>query len=283
MDRERVWVIGAKSFLGNEIIRELKRFNLTVIGMDRSNLDLIEMNSVRNFTQKIGVQDTLVFCAGIVPCKDTIEFDLNIRMITNLFEAIKERFVKNFVYISSDAVYSDSKSPLKEEDKCNPNSLHGKMHLARENLVKSNFKMNHLIVRPTLIYGKNDPHNGYGPNKFIREALNTKEINLFGAGEEMRDHIHVNEVAIAISRLILGNFKGNFNICTGRLRSFMEIAVEITEYLKPKFEVQVRTNPRLIPIPHNGFRPIDNSKLLQNIRNLEFAEFITNLSMDYPL
>ena len=26
------------------------------------------------------------------------------------------------------------------------------------------------ILRPTLVYGANDPHNGYGPNRFRRLA-----------------------------------------------------------------------------------------------------------------
>ena len=41
----------------------------------------------------------------------------------------------------------------------------------RENILKLlNIKL--CIVRPTLVYGANDPHNGYGPNKFIRLAHN---------------------------------------------------------------------------------------------------------------
>ena len=45
------------------------------------------------------------------------------------------------------------------------------------------------ILRPTLIYGAGDPHNGYGPNRFRRLAATGKPIILFGEGEERRDHV----------------------------------------------------------------------------------------------
>ena len=35
-----------------------------------------------------------------------------------------------------------------------------------EIFLKINFPKKVSIFRPTLVYGANDPHNGYGPNKF---------------------------------------------------------------------------------------------------------------------
>ena len=56
-----------------------------------------------------------------------------------------------------------------------PNSLHGQMHLIRENYLTDIFQEKMCIIRPTLVFGPNDPHNGYGPNKFIRDIK--KKIN----------------------------------------------------------------------------------------------------------
>ena len=41
-------------------------------------------------------------------------------------------------------------------------------------LVKNNIQLS--IIRPTLIYGNKDPHNGYGPNQFFRLAHSNKNI-----------------------------------------------------------------------------------------------------------
>ena len=62
------------------------------------------------------------------------------------------------------------------------------------NTATLNWKQNiNSILRPTLIYGEGDPHNGYGPNKFMRLAKKNEDILLFGKGEELRDHININE------------------------------------------------------------------------------------------
>ena len=42
------------------------------------------------------------------------------------------------------------------------------------------------LIRPTLVHGLDDPHNGYGPNRFRRLAATGREIVLFGEGEERR-------------------------------------------------------------------------------------------------
>ena len=62
------------------------------------------------------------------------------------------------------------------------------MHLLREKVLE-NFFVDKLILRPTLIYGISDPHNGYGPNKFLRQINNNENIKLFGKVNE-RSHIH---------------------------------------------------------------------------------------------
>ena len=68
------------------------------------------------------------------------------------------------------------------------------MHLIRENVLKNYFNEKLCILRPTLIYGKKDPHNGYGPNKFLRKISSNQNIDLFGKGEERRDHVYIDDV-----------------------------------------------------------------------------------------
>ena len=58
------------------------------------------------------------------------------------------------------------------------------MHLIKENVLKNYFNEKLCILRPTLIYGKKDPHNGYGPNKFLRKITSNQSIDLFGKGEK---------------------------------------------------------------------------------------------------
>ena len=68
------------------------------------------------------------------------------------------------------------------------------MHATREAILKNKFSKILCILRPTLIYGIGDSHNGYGPNKFLRLIKKNKNISLFGKGEELRDHVSINDV-----------------------------------------------------------------------------------------
>ena len=94
-----------------------------------------------------------------------------------------------------------------------------------------------LVVRPTLIYGENDPHNGYGPNSFIRLAKKNLNIKLFGKGEERRDHININTVVILILDLIKKDKFGVFNLCSGSVISFNNLAKKIIKIIGSKSKI----------------------------------------------
>ena len=61
------------------------------------------------------------------------------------------------------------------------------MHLTREQILQKRFGQKLCILRPTLIYGKEDNHLGYGPNQFYQKSREGKSITLFGKGEEKRE------------------------------------------------------------------------------------------------
>jgi nucleoside-diphosphate-sugar epimerase len=119
----------------------------------------------------------------------------NVEMAAAVCAALKARPVAHVVYISSDSVYKDSSQPLTETSCAEPASLHGIMHLAREVALREAHPGPLALVRPTLVYGLDDPHNGYGPNRFRRLAAAGKDIVLFGEGEERRDHVDVEDIA----------------------------------------------------------------------------------------
>ena len=138
--------------------------------------------------------------------------------------------IRKIIYISSDAVYSDTKYRISENSETKPSSIHGIMHLHRENLLRifiPNKKL--LILRPTLIYGRNDTHNSYGPNRFMRLAIKNKDIKLFGRGEELRDHIHISDVIKIIYLSLKSNKFGIYNVVTGKIISFKKLAEKSIE------------------------------------------------------
>ena len=140
------------------------------------------------------------------------------------------------------------------------------MHLYREHVL-SKFFTNLTIIRPTLIFGSDDPHNGYGPNSFIRLAQSKNDINLFGKGEEIRDHIYIGNVIECIVGSIKKNIFTDINCVTSKEISFYKIAKLIKfEYPDINFHFNVRKSK----MPHNGFRVFDNKKLKKYFPKIKF-------------
>jgi UDP-glucose 4-epimerase len=180
----------------------------------------------------------------------------NIRMMASVCEALAKQPVAHLIYVSSDAVYADGPLPLTEASPAAPTSLHGAMHLARENMLLAAAGATPVaIMRPTLVYGAGDPHNGYGPNKFRRQANRGETIVLFGEGEERRDHVDVDDIADLVRRVLDYRSAGILNIATGTVASFRALADKAVA-LAPR-KVEIKGSRRNGPMPHNGYRPFD--------------------------
>jgi len=110
-------------------------------------------------------------------------------------------------------------------------------------------------LRPTLIYGAADPHNGYGPNRYRRQAAKGEPITIFGEGEEKRDHVAVEDVATLAALVLEHRSAGVLNVATGVSSSFHDIAHMTAALFSNK--VAVKSVPRPGPRPHLTHRFFD--------------------------
>ena len=252
----RVIILGGNSFVASNFINLLKKNKIKHLPIFKKNIDLTKKSSIQKLSGILKKNDVLVFISAIAPVKNIKMLIQNLDMCKNVFNVLKNKKIDYLLYVSSDAVYSDSKKPISENSETKPDNLHGFMHLMRENILKL-LDIKLCIVRPTLVYGCNDTHNGYGPNQFIRLAQSKKKISLFGKGEERRDHIHVNDVGNAIYFLINKKYVGTVNLVSGNTISFFKIAQKIKDLYKVKIKYLKRSGP----MPHNGYRAFNNNLL----------------------
>jgi len=243
----RVVVIGAAGFVGNAVAARLEKDGVQVLRIARSQVDLTARDAEGKLSALIKPGDAVVAAAAKAPVKDSAMLVENMIMARAIVRAVGP--AAHVVNISSDAVYADSDQPLGESSCAEPGSLHGAMHLAREVMFRAEVKAPLAILRPTLIYGAADPHNGYGPNRFRRLAAEGKEIVLFGEGEERRDHVWIGDVAELAVRVLYRRSTGVLNVATGTVHSFRQIA--------ERFSKNIKTTQRSGPMPHNGYRPFD--------------------------
>lgn len=266
----RVVILGGSGFLGGAIYKRLKKSGFNVVAISSSEIDLTSNDALSKSRDFIKNSDLLISASAIAPCKNVIDFEKNIVMAKNIRLIVENLCPDHFINISSDAVYSDCLELINESSLRSPDSMHGLMHFSRELILKCD-GVPSLDVRPTLVYGLDDPHNGYGPNRFFRLAKQNKDINLFGNGEERRDHIFVGDVARIIESAILWKSVGAINAVSGKVWSFREVASIIVELSGSKSKIV--SNPREGPMPHGGYRAFDNAELLKMQSFSEVMDF----------
>ena len=267
----RAVVVGAGGFVGAAIARALQRRDVAVRPITRSDVDLLAEGAAEALAALLDAEDAVVLVAAVAPVKTPAMLRDNITIIEAMAEAVRRVRPAYCLNIGSDAVFADSTEPLTEASCRAPASLHGIMHLAREVMFAEALEgQAFATLRPTLIYGADDPHNGYGPNRFRRLAAAGEPIALFGNGEERRDHVWVEDVAELAARMVFQRSTGSLNAVTGQVISFHDLAGLIrAQYGGP---VEIVSTPRSGPMPHNGYRPFDPTTTLVSFPGFHYTK-----------
>ena len=273
----RAVVLGAHGFVGGAAVKALTVAGVPVLGVGRGDLDLLDPGAAPALIDRLRAGDALVVVSARAPVKNNAMLIDNLRMMSAVCDAIAAVPPAHVVYISSDAVYADSAAPLNESSCAQPASLHGAMHLAREVMLANTVAGPLCVLRPTLIHGPGDPHNGYGPNRVRRLVEAGEPVVLFGDGEERRDHVFVGDVGEIIARVVRQRSAGVLNIATGTVHSFRDVA-EAAARLADRTPV-IRTTPRSGPMPHRGYRAFDVAATYAAFPGFEYTPLSRGLSL----
>ncbi len=264
---KRVVLIGGASFIGSAVAQQLEG-KTTVLSLGRANVDLTADGAANKLAGFLKADDAVVAISAQAPCRNVDDFLVNAEIIKTLTKALEQQPVAHLVNISSDAVYPDEPVPLSEAVPAAPTSMHGAMHLAREIALRG-LSIPMATLRPTLVYGDSDPHNGYGPNQFRRKANKNEPITLFGEGEERRDHVLVDDVAELVVRVLFSGSTGVLNAATGTVTTFKEVAEKAVTLSGQT--VEINGSPRKGPMPHNGYRPFDPVETTQAFPDFSYT------------
>jgi nucleoside-diphosphate-sugar epimerase len=271
----RVVIIGAGGFVGGAIVRHLEKEQVGILAVTRKEVDLLQPESVGKLKGNLQPSDSVVLVSAIAPAKTVPMLMDNLRMAEAVCEALATTPIHHLVYISSDAVYTDDANPVREDSPRAPTTVHGMMHAARELMLASSTQAPVVCLRPTLIYGTADPHNGYGPNRFRSQAKQGQPINIFGEGEEQRDHVLVDDVARIATLALSHRSEGALNVVTGVSTSFKQIA----EMIAKQFEGKVVSQPRPGPRPHLVHRFFDVTNSYKAFPTFRYTPLETGLEL----
>lgn len=216
---KRVAVFGGCGFIGSYVVEELLRRGYEIIVADIkkskyipddifNECDVLNKNKVYEIIKK---SDIVFNFAGYANIDDAISeplktIELNVLGNLYILEGCRQSNIERFVYASSAYAMNDK------------GSFYGISKLTSEKLIEEynkKFRLKFTIVRYGSVYGDRDFHNNYIYN-LLKKAYKTGKIEHSGDGEEIRDYIHVLDVAkLSVDIIEDKKFENEHLILTG--------------------------------------------------------------------
>jgi UDP-glucose 4-epimerase len=268
----RVVVLGAGGFLGRRLVQAATAAGTTAVGIGQRDIDLADESAGKRLAERLRPQDVLVFLAALTPDKgrDSGTLMRNLAMARAVCEATRAVEVAHLVYASSDAVYPFVSGLVSEETPAAPVDLYGAMHRTRELMLAAEAKAPTAILRYTAIYGADDTHNSYGPNRFLRQALKDGRVPLFGGGEETRDHLYVDDAVALTLGVIAHRSTGLLNVASGKSATFRAVAEAVAAGMgRP---VTIEPSARQNPVTHRHFDITNLLRAFPSVRFMALAD-----------
>jgi UDP-glucose 4-epimerase len=183
------------------------------------------------------------------------ELNENVITTVSFLDACADAGVRRVVFASSSSVYGiQDRLPISEKAQTNPISAHGiqKLTIEKHMLMAHTFgRIDARIARISNPYG---PHQSLdGRQGFVAISLGRikegKPVILRGNGDTIRDFIHVDDVAAALTKLGLRQVAPTVvNIGSGRAVSLRHVVDTIGHVLSRKVEVETEP-PLAVDIP----------------------------------
>jgi UDP-glucose 4-epimerase len=276
----RAIVLGATGFLGRALSDRLQDAGYDVERAGSAELDLRAAGAADALARRLGRDAILVVCSALTPpAGATLDgLRVNVAIAAAVAAAVETAEVAACVYLSSDGVYGPSVDPVTEQTRVAPTGYYPIGKYAGELVLGTACATREttlLVLRPVAVFGPGDTHDAYGPNRFARTAREEGRIVLFGDGEELRDHLHVDDFAAYATCLVERGATGVFNIASGVARTFAQVADTIRD-AAPR-DVRIEHAPRAVPVTHRRFDTAALREVAADVRPTDFAAAVSDL------
>lgn len=245
-------VAGDTGLVGSAICDLLRRNGESVVGINRSVINLSDRKSTFEFLRDIKpsiVIDSAAIVGGIgANNSQPVDFlSQNLQIQTNLIDASHAANVERFVFLGSSCIYpKECPQPIREEYLLtgpleSSNSAYAVAKIAGIELIRSYRKQHRrrwISLMPTNVYGPNDNFNLENSHvlpalihRFVSGRLNeSPQVVLWGTGKPRREFIHSSDLATA-TLFALENYDDDLqlNIGTGVDMSILELAQLISK------------------------------------------------------
>ena len=303
---KNVLITGGLGFLGSNLAHKLVELDAKITLIDNMNFlyggnnfnirsikDQIELIIADVLNEKVMLPlvshaDIIFHFAGQISYIDSlsmpyIDLDLNVRSTLQILEQCRTLSLKpKIVFSSSRMVLGKVTDPMMTEtSSTNPLSLYGIHKLTSEKYLSmyyNDFSIPSTIFRITNPYGPRQQmkHSKYSlVGWFIRQAMEDRTINIFGAGEQARDYIYVDDIIDGIVKTVA---------CTESNGEIINMGSGIATKFKDMVEIVVRTVGKgkieYIPWPKN-YERIETGDAVADISKLKsITAFSPNIRIE---
>jgi nucleoside-diphosphate-sugar epimerase len=236
---KRVLITGASGFIGKNVVDGLvDKDEIVCIVKNRSYRrggvkiiygDVTDENVIKNAVKSI---DAIVHLAAILNPLDRDIGKVNVGATRLLVSAAKDAGVEKFVFVSTENVlydFDDSYSVTKR---------------SAERIVMT-FR-NHLILRPTLVYGKYD-------EKYVKRIVDIidkyKFVPIPGSGKKLFQPVYIEDVVKCIGNSLKYDVRGEYVVAGPSKINYDELVVGILK--------ELGTKRKLIHIPLSVLKMVD--------------------------
>ena len=253
-------VTGGAGFVGSYLVKLLveeghkitvidnlhkgKKENLASV-MNKIKFEKVDIRDYESMKKTLKNIDGVFHQAALTIVQDSFSkseeyFDVNVNGTENIFRLANENKFK-VVYASSSSVYGHKlETPITEDAERIPINPYGKTKLESEYLVEKYSKLNTQIIglRYFNIFGEGQTLEYAGViTKFLGRINEGKAPIIFGNGSQIRDFIHVNDVAKA-NLLAMKSSVSNLivNIAAGNAISILDLAKMMIDVSRLKIE-----------------------------------------------
>ncbi|MGI0073212.1 MAG: NAD-dependent epimerase/dehydratase family protein [Nitrosotalea sp.] len=261
----KIIITGSESFVGRELISQLRSENIKIIGFDYANpenpdyefhkVDIRDTQVHRLIPEDADVLIHLAALSRDADCKKkALEcFDVNVMGTLNLIRAASIRRVKQFIFASSEWVYDQFKiDEEKNEDSyinaANLDSEYALSKLVSEINLRQQYKNGFCditILRFGIIYGPRKS-NWSAVESIFSGVKNKPEITI-GSLKTGRRFVHVSDIARGIIMSIGLKGFNIINLTSDKIITLQEI-IETSQKILNKSTRVIETNPSQISL-----------------------------------
>jgi UDP-glucose 4-epimerase len=290
MTKKYILITGITGFLGSHIAENLiDNFNVIGLKREKSNiwrcLDFkdkvtwIDIDGEKDYIKKLTSYsiDTIIHGAWIgVESLERDDWSLqikNIQFLSELLHVAKEKAVKKFIFLGSQAEYGNINGIVSEDQVCKALNAYGSVKLACLEILKTfavNNNINWIWLRLFSLFGEKENETWLFPS-LIKKIRTESEMD-FTLGEQKYAYLYVKDFAFIIRKLVTFEIlSGIYNVSSDIVRPIRSLVEEIKCIIKPTFQL----NFGALKYRDNQSMHMQGSinKLSNQIGKVEFTEF----------